>query len=73
MSTWVGSTFRINEYQESHGEWVESGRRVRQPHRHLRSGCLDDVGSSTSHVLTGLHCLLQGYLYLYLLVCTVFR
>jgi hypothetical protein len=36
-----------------------------QPHRHLWADCLDNVGSSTSHNLTGLHVLLRGWLYYY--------
>jgi hypothetical protein len=38
-----------------------------KPHCHLWANYLDNVGSSTSHNLLGLHSLLQGQLYFYFL------
>jgi hypothetical protein len=54
-----------NEYQQSPWGWRTAEGWT--PHRHLWAECLENVGTSTSRNPTGLHGLLQGYLYLYLI------
>jgi hypothetical protein len=53
----------------SRNEYQKLGRRVRlKTNCHLWADVLENVGSSTSHNLIGFHGLLQGLLYLTLIV-----
>jgi hypothetical protein len=59
--------FRLSLYQE----WVpgifwEQTAAGTLPYHHLRTECLDNVGSSTSHNLIGLHGLLRRELYFFI-------
>jgi hypothetical protein len=51
---------------------VKGGWRVGWPHRHLCADFLENVGASTSHKPMGLHGLLQGYLYLIIIIITFY-
>jgi hypothetical protein len=61
---WFDSSSNRNEYQESSWGYRAAGAEDWQPHRHLFADCLVNVGASMSHNPMGLHCLLQGELYL---------
>jgi hypothetical protein len=58
----VHSASNKNEYQRENvsGDYIAAGAWGWQPHRHLSGDSLDNVGSLTSHNLTGLHGRLRG-------------